>query len=210
MNAGPSLGFFHRFVPSASGPSHPTLLLLHGTGGDENDLVSLGKDLLPNANILSPRGKVSEQGMNRWFRRFAIGNFNLEDLRLRTYELADFIKGAIEHYSLHHPKVIAVGYSNGANIAASLLLRRPELLASAVLLRPSLHIDVAPTPNLKQLPVFIASGDHDPYGGRTSGDKLAEQLTSYGAIVARRHHPGGHELADGDVIDAGRWLTSVY
>src|SRR5215468_10051719 len=118
----PQPDFIHEFVP---GPSNRTLLMLHGTGGNERDLIPLCSELDPNASLLSPRGKTLENGMPRFFRRLAEGVFDLEDLRKRTNELADFIVSAAQHYEIDAAKIIAVGYSNGANIAASMLLLRP-------------------------------------------------------------------------------------
>ena len=117
--------FIHEFVP---GSSSRTLLLLHGTGGNERDLIPLGRELDPNAALLSPRGKVLENGMPRFFRRLAEGVFDLEDLKYRTNELADFVTAAAQHYGFATDQLVAVGYSNGANIAASMLLLRPEIM----------------------------------------------------------------------------------
>src|SRR5437868_10373853 len=128
----PQPDFIHEFAP---GSSARTLLLLHGTGGNERDLIPLGHDLDPNASLLSPRGKVLENGMPRFFRRLAEGIFDLEDLQKRTHELADFVTSAAEHYKIDTQKIVAVGYSNGANIAASMLLLRPEVLSAAILFR---------------------------------------------------------------------------
>ncbi len=128
----PQPDFIHEFVP---GKSERTLLLLHGTGGNERDLIPLGRELDVNASLLGPRGKVLENGMPRYFRRLADGVFDLEDLKKRTHELADFIVSAVVHYKIDIKHMIAVGYSNGANIAASLLLLRPEILSAAILFR---------------------------------------------------------------------------
>src|SRR5881275_578823 len=125
------LGFVHKFLPSQTN-SNTTLLLLHGTGGDESDLLGIGESLLPGANLLSPRGKVLEGGMPRFFRRLSEGVFDLEDLQKRTHELAKFVKAAAKHYKIDINKIVAVGYSNGANIAASVLLLRPEVLSAAI------------------------------------------------------------------------------
>src|ERR1700722_20097652 len=126
--SGESLNFIHRFVPAATRASAPTLLLLHGTGGSEDDLLDLGHSLLPGAALLSPRGKILENGMPRFFRRLAEGVFDEEDLIHRTHELADFIEAAAKRYAFDPHKVIAVGYSNGAKIAASTLLLRAGAL----------------------------------------------------------------------------------
>src|SRR5437762_12331732 len=130
MNLGPN--FIHDFVP---GTSSRTLLLLHGTGGSERDLIPLGRELDPNASLLSPRGKILENGMPRFFRRLAEGVFDLEDLKMRTNELADFVAASVRHYKLAADHVVGVGYSNGANIAASMLLLRPEIMHAAILFR---------------------------------------------------------------------------
>src|SRR5437773_9502115 len=122
--------FIHEFVP---GKSDRTLLLLHGTGGNEHDLIRLGRELDPNAALLSPRGKILQHGMPRFFRRLAEGVFDIEDLKLRANELADFVTAAAKHYNLAADQIVAVGYSNGANIAASILLLRPEILSEAIL-----------------------------------------------------------------------------
>src|SRR5947199_7563149 len=124
----PQPDFIHEFVP---GKSERTLLLLHGTGGNERDLLPLGRELDPNASLLSPRGKVLENGMPRYFRRLSEGVFDLEDLQKRTQELADFVISAAKHYKIDNKNIVAVGYSNGANIAASMLLLRPEILSAA-------------------------------------------------------------------------------
>src|SRR5262249_16993263 len=148
------LGFVHRFVPAPSAGSGTTLLLLHGTGGNENDLLELGQTLAPNAALLSPRGKVSERGMPRFFRRLAEGVFDIEDLKFRTQALADFVASAASAYGFDPGKVIAVGYSNGANIAVSMLLLRPATLAGAVLFRPMVPFVPAVPPDLSGKPVF--------------------------------------------------------
>src|SRR5258705_12250113 len=130
---GPQPDFIHEFVPSTSSR---TLLLLHGTGGNERDLIPLGRELDPNAGLLSPRGKVLENGMPRFFRRLAEGEFDLEDLKYRTNELADFVTAAAQHYGFATDQFVAAGYSNGANIAASMLLLHPEVIPAPFLFGP--------------------------------------------------------------------------
>src|SRR5271169_5048159 len=129
---GTTLSFIHRFEKGAEGGAHP-LLLLHGTGGDENDLLALGRMVAPHVPMLSPRGRVLENGMPRFFRRLAEGVFDLDDLKLQTDALAEFAGSASERYGMTDHKLIAIGYSNGANIAASLLLMHPRLLSGAIL-----------------------------------------------------------------------------
>src|SRR5215472_4934835 len=134
----PQPDFIHEFV---AGKSNRTLLLLHGTGGDERDLIPLGHELDSNASLLSPRGKVLENGRPRFFRRLAEGVFDLEDLQKRTHELADFVNSAADRYDMDNKNIIAVGYSNGANIAASTLLLRPETFAGAILFRSMVPLE---------------------------------------------------------------------
>ncbi|RZK95567.1 MAG: alpha/beta hydrolase, partial [Methylobacterium sp.] len=154
-----SLGLTHRFVP-ATAPGLPPLLLLHGTGGDETDLLPLGRTLLPGAALLSPRGAVLENGMPRFFRRLAEGVFDEADLRRRAADLAGFIAEARTAYGLAAP--VAVGFSNGANIAAALLLLHPGVLAGAVLLRPMVPLRETPPVDLAGRPVLMLSGAADP------------------------------------------------
>src|SRR5436305_14932769 len=155
----PQPDFIHEFVP---GSSDRTLLLLHGTGGNEHDLIPLGRELDPNAALLSLRGKVLENGMPRFFRRLAEGVFDLEDLQKRTQELADFVAAAADRYDIDNNNIIAVGYSNGANIAASVLLLRPEALCSAILFRAMVPLELENRPELANVRVWIGAGNHDP------------------------------------------------
>src|SRR5436190_5277641 len=154
----PQPDFIHQLVP---GNSKRTLLLLHGTGGNERDLIPLGHDLDPNASLLSPRGKVLEKGMPRFFRRLAEGVFDLEDLQKRTHELADFVVSAAEHYKIDNRQIVAVGYSNGANIAASMLLLRPEGLSAAILFRAMVPLTPEVQPKLSPVRVWIGAGSND-------------------------------------------------
>ena len=196
--------FIHEFVP---GKSDRTLLLLHGTGGNERDLVPLGRELDPRAALLSPRGKVLENGMPRFFRRLAEGVFDLEDLKNRTSELADFVAAAAQHYGFAADKVVAAGYSNGANIAASLLLLRPEILSAAILFRAMVPLVPETQPNLSSVRVWIGAGTDDPIIPTSETKRLAELLRKAGADVTIRHFPAGHELTMADVEAARDWLT---
>jgi predicted esterase len=200
------LGFVHQFVP-AGAENLPTLLLLHGTGGDENDLLPLGRMLLPGAALLSPRGKILENGAHpRFFRRLAEGVFDMEDLRLRTHELADFVGAAGARYGFDGARVIAVGYSNGANVAASTLLLRPGTLAGAVLLRPMVPLVPEPLPDLAGTPVFLSAGRFDPIAPPEQTERLAALLGSAGAAVTVTWQEQGHSLTLGDAQSAGEWL----
>jgi phospholipase/carboxylesterase len=200
------LGFIHRFIP-ATQPGLPPLLLLHGTGGDENDLVSLGKQLSPGAALLSPRGKVLENGMPRFFRRLAEGVFDQADLKLRTVELADFIAAARKQYGIDAP--VAVGFSNGANIAASLLLTRPDALRGAVLLRAMLPFEPSTSPALTDKPVLLLSGDHDPMISAAGRDRLVVVLQAAAARLTYKTLPTGHNLTQNDLTIAGYWLEQL-
>src|SRR6266436_7327455 len=202
----PQPDFIHEFVP---GNSKRTLLLLHGTGGNERDLIPLGHDLDPDASLLSPRGKVLENGMPRFFRRLAEGVFDLEDLKKRTNELADFVAAAGQRYGFASDNVVAVGYSNGANIAASLLLLRPEILSAAILFRAMVPLVPETHPNLSSLRVWIGSGKFDPIVPTAETKRLAELLRGAGADVTMRYFQAGHELTPADVEAARDWLTAL-
>jgi phospholipase/carboxylesterase len=205
MTTSTSLTFIHRFEPGADPRTHP-LLLLHGTGGDENDLVALGREVAPGASLLSPRGKVLENGMPRFFRRLAEGVFDETDVRHRADELADFVAEARETYGL--PAPIALGYSNGANIAAAILLLRPEALDGAVLLRPMMPLSSPPVPELGGKPVLLVSGLGDPFAPGGSAETLKDALSRGGAKVEHRVLPGGHALTRDDLDVAHRWLEA--
>ena len=198
--------FVHEFIP---GSSSRTLLLLHGTGGNERDLIALGRELDPNAALLSPRGKVLENGMPRFFRRLAEGVFDLEDLKHRTNELADFVTAAAQHYGFASDNVIAVGYSNGANIAASMLLLRPEVLSAAVLFRAMVPLIPDKLPNLSSVRVWIGAGDQDPIVPASETKGLVELLRRAGADVTIRFFHAGHGLTNGDLETAGHWLDAL-
>jgi phospholipase/carboxylesterase len=199
----PQPDFIHEFIP---GISDRTLLLLHGTGGNEHDLIPLGRELDSNAAFLSPRGKVLENGMPRFFRRLAEGVFDLEDLKKRTNELADFIKAAAKHYNLAADRIVAVGYSNGANIAASLLLLRPETLRAIVLFRAMVPLVPEQLPDLSSVRVWIGAGDQDPIIPASEAQRLVELLRRAGADVTIRFANASHALTEADVKTARRWL----
>src|SRR5438876_3188562 len=176
----PQPDFIHEFVPGAS---NRTLLLLHGTGGNERDLISLGRELDASAALLSPRGKVLENGMPRFFRRLAEGVFDLEDLKKRTNELADFVAAAGQRYGFAADNVVAVGYSNGANIAASMLLLRPEILHAAILFRAMVPLVPDNMPDLSPRRVWIGAGDQDPIIPRSEAQRLVELFAEGGPDV---------------------------
>jgi len=202
-------GFVHRFVAPSEAPAPTTLLLLHGTGGNEDDLVPLGRMLAPGAALLSPRGQVMEGAMPRFFRRLAEGVFDLDDLTHRTHELADFVAAAAGHYRFDPARVVAVGFSNGANIAASALLLRPGVLGAAILFRPMVPLVPDPLPDLTGTPVFIGAGRADSVVPAPDTERLADLLGSCGAAVTLRWQPGGHGLGTADVEAARDWLSGV-
>jgi len=206
MTTTEDLAFTHRFEP-ARHAALPPLLLLHGTGGDENDLLPLGQAVAPGAALLSPRGQVLENGMPRFFRRMAEGVFDEDDLRRRAHELADFIAAARQQYRL--PAPVALGFSNGANIAAALLLLRPEVLAGAVLLRAMPPLRQPPAVALDGMPVLMLSGVADPIIPSASSQLLAEQLRAGGATVTLKELPASHGLTQMDVALSKSWLAGL-
>lgn len=202
----PDLGFVHIFAPPEK-PSLPTLLLLHGTGGDERDLLPLGRELWPGAALLGVRGKVLENGMPRFFRRFAEGVFDVVDLKARTEELAQFIDAASERYGFRREKLVIVGYSNGANIAASLILLHPHYLAAAILYRAMMPFAPDLIRNFSHLSVFIGAGRLDPIVPAGQVEELADIFESGGADATISWSQGGHELGEDDVHAARTWLS---
>ncbi|HEX2552832.1 MAG TPA: alpha/beta hydrolase [Microvirga sp.] len=202
----PTLSFTHRFVP-ATGPGRPPVLLLHGTGGDESDLIPLGQAVAPGAALLSPRGKVLENGMPRFFRRFAEGVFDEADVTARANELAGFIAEARDAYGLEAP--VALGFSNGANIAAAVMLLRPEVLAGAALLRAMVPLAAPPAADLAGKRVLILSGAMDPIVPAENAARLASLFQGAGAAVEHRALPTGHSLSQADVNLARAWFDGA-
>lgn len=205
MASGELLGFRYRFEP---GDADRTLLLLHGTGADENDLIPLGRGVEPRAKLLSPRGRVMEQGMPRFFRRFAEGVLDIDDLKERTHELAGFVAAARTEHELDTSNVVGLGYSNGANIEASLLLLHPQILSAAILLRPMFPYEPDERPDLTGLPVLIASGRNDPLIPMDQPQRLAAMLKDFGADVDLRWSDGGHPLGQEEVAGVKQWISS--
>ncbi|MBB4041905.1 phospholipase/carboxylesterase [Microvirga flocculans] len=198
------LSFIHRYEP-ATDPTRPPLLLLHGTGGDESDLLGLGRTISPGSALLSPRGKILENGMPRFFRRLAEGVFDEEDVRLRANELADFVAEARRAYGLEAP--VAVGFSNGANIAAAMLMLRPEALSGAALLRAMVPLSDAPKADLAGKRVLITSGAMDPIVPAENAKRLAASLSESGAEVQHEILPTGHNLSQTDLQLMVRWFS---
>jgi phospholipase/carboxylesterase len=202
------LGFVHRYLPGED-ESSPTLLLLHGTGGNEEDLIPLGQEVAPDAAFLSPRGKVSEYGAPRFFRRLAEGVFDQDDLLLRTHELAEFVEAASAEYGFDRSKLVAVGYSNGANVAASTILLHPGLLRAAVLFRAMVPFEPDLTPDLSGMPVFLAAGRMDRMIPPDNTQRLADILDEAGADVDLRWRDTGHPLTYEEVGEAKEWLSEI-
>jgi phospholipase/carboxylesterase len=216
------LGFIHHFIPPRSeeggagtatrrrkieGKAFTTFLLLHGTGGNEQDLIPLVYELDKRAAILSPRGKVLENGVApRFFRRLAEGVFDLEDLKFRTNELADFVNDASKAYGFDLQRIVAVGYSNGANIASSILLLRPEILSSAILFRAMVPLMPETLPNLTNKHIFMSSGSYDPIVSKQEAEKLFGLFKSAGAKVSLSWQESGHELTMEEIGKAKEWL----
>jgi phospholipase/carboxylesterase len=202
-----NLQFVHRYVPG-TGANQRVLLLLHGTGGDESDLLPLGRELDPAAALLSPRGRVLENGMPRFFRRFAEGVFDEEDVIGRANELADFITAAAAEYRFHPADVTALGYSNGANIAAAMMLLRPEVLTAAVLLRAMVPLSSPTASDITGKRVLISAGQLDPIVPAGNAARLASLLKARGADVALEVQAASHGLVPGDIDLAKQWLAN--
>ena len=201
--------FIHRFE-AGDDASRPVLLVLHGTGGDENDLLPLARIVDSRASVLSPRGKVLEQGMPRYFRRLAEGVFDLEDLQHRTRELAAFLGAAAAKYGFDASRVVALGYSNGANIAASLLLNGLGALHGAILLRPMVPFEPATIPDLKGRKMLVSASRQDPIVPPALTERLVELLTAGHADVTTRWYPTGHGLAPQEIKDAAAWYQERF
>ncbi len=217
--------FKYRFIPSPSQEQHAvdnsdqaygpkdsksetlTLLLLHGTGGNEDDLIQVGQMISPIASLLSPRGKVLENGMPRFFKRLAEGVFDLEDLKFRTRELADFVKEASNIYSFDLGKTIAVGFSNGANIAASLLLSYPGTLMGAILFRAMVPFIPDSPLDLSDKKVLLSAGVFDPIVSEHQTRSLFDILEKSRANVTLKWQQSGHNLTESDILDAKEWLS---
>lgn len=203
------MDFVHKYVPSNQGASETTLILLHGTGGNEEDLLPLGQFLAPNAALLGIRGKIVEGAAPRFFRRLADGVFDEEDLIFRTHELARFIEDATKEYALSRKRLVAVGYSNGANIAASSLLLESDIFSAAVLFRAMVPLQVDKLPNLQGKHVLLQSGRHDVIIPANSSERLAEMLKRAGAAVTLNWQNAGHGLTTPELAMAQLWLKPL-
>jgi phospholipase/carboxylesterase len=202
------LGFIHRWVPPATG-SKRVLLLLHGTGADETNLLLIGRALDEHAGLLSPRGRVVEDGKVRFFRRGDQSHFDEEDVRHRAHELAHFVIAAIAKYEIDPDGMVVIGYSNGANIAAAMMLLRPEVVKAAILFRAMVGLTNVPAPDLNGTRVLISNGKDDPIIPVTNGERLAILLRAGGADVIFQVQPAAHNLVQEDLVSAAHWLGTV-
>jgi phospholipase/carboxylesterase len=201
------LGFIHRFVPAEDSASGETLLVLHGTGGDENDLIGIGQAIAPGAAILSPRGNVLENGAPRFFKRLAEGVFDPKEVRSRAEELARFIRAAVVTYRLDPARVFALGYSNGANVASTVMLVEPGILQGAILFRPMLVYEPTGKVNLDGSAVFISAGRMDPIVPTASVERLVDLFETAHADVTLKWQLAAHSLVPSEVREAADWLT---
>jgi phospholipase/carboxylesterase/glyoxalase family protein len=201
------IGFIHRFVPAEDKTSAETLVVLHGTGGDENDLIGIGQAIAPGAAILSPRGNVLENGAPRFFKRLAEGVFDPKEVRSRSEELARFIRAAISKYGLNSERVFALGYSNGANVASTVMFIEPELFRGAILLRPMVVFEPNERADLSGAGVLISAGRTDPIVPAKSVERLVELFEVSSADVTLKWQPAGHNLLPSEVREAADWLA---
>jgi phospholipase/carboxylesterase len=201
------LGFIHRFIPADDPTSGETLVVLHGTGGDENDLIGIGRAIAPGAAILSPRGKVLENGAPRFFKRLAEGVFDREEVRSRSEDLSRFIRAAVLKYGLDPARVFAFGYSNGANVASTVMFIEPNIFQRAILFRPMLVFEPDKVPDLSGSSILISAGRTDPIVPTTSVDRLVELFREARADVTLKWQLVGHNLAPSEVREAADWLT---
>ncbi|WIV60340.1 alpha/beta hydrolase [Amycolatopsis nalaikhensis] len=196
----------HEYVEGA--PDAPVLLLLHGTGGSPADLLPLARELSPDSAVLAPAGPVSEYGAARWFRRLAEGVFDHEDVVRRANQLADFVLEAREKYGFGDRRVVAIGFSNGANIAAALVLLRPEVVREAALFAAMSPVPDPPATDLGGARVFLANGERDPMAPLASTEELIRLLRERGADVVTQRHPGGHQITADGVREATKWIKT--
>jgi predicted esterase len=201
------LSFIHVYEP-APGADRRTLLLLHGVGGDERDLLALARLLQPTAGVLSPRGQVEDRGMLRFFKRMPQGVYDMEDLPRRAAQLSAFVAAAAAHYRFDAHEVMAVGFAEGANIASTMLLACPETLAGAVLFRGAVPMMPDRMPKLPGTPILVSNGRHDRVTAPEDTSQLAALLRAAGADVTVVLQQAAHQLTHADVEQARAWLTS--
>ena len=209
-------GFAHIFINPSNDSNNSeqtkklTLVLFHGTGGNEQDIIFLGKEIEPDASILSPRGKVLENGMPRFFKRLAEGIFDIEDLKFRTLELADFIQKCSSHYKFDLNQTIAVGFSNGANIATSTLLLRPDVLQGAILFRAMIPLIPNPLPDLANKKILLSAGINDPIVSRNETENLFRLFQKTNANVILKWQNSSHNLIQEDIAIGRKWISNNF
>jgi phospholipase/carboxylesterase len=199
----------HIFIEGKR-PEMPTLLLLHGTGGNERDLLPLAELIAPDANVLGVRGHVLENGMPRFFRRLSEGVFDIEDLIFRTQELNDQLTDYAEQYKFDRDNVVAIGYSNGANIAASLLYHHENSLKGGILFHAMVPREGVTLPDLGNIPVFLGAGERDPLIPADQTKALSKDLEQAGAEVTEFWTGGGHQLTREEVEQAKAWFDKQF
>jgi phospholipase/carboxylesterase len=203
--------FIYTFLPAARKPASAyTILLLHGTGGNENDLIPVGKMFGNSVNLLGVRGQVQENGMSRFFRRVAEGIFDLPDLHFRTTELAEYLDEASAQLEFDRNKIVALGYSNGANIAGSLLISYPQRLAGAILFRPMIPFEPPADWHLDRTPVLLAAGSLDRTLPPDEPKRWNQLLTQAGAIVTLHTEDTGHNLTQADISFSQEWFRQYF
>jgi phospholipase/carboxylesterase len=195
----------YHYAEIAAAPGAPLLFLFHGTGGNETNLLGLGQRLLPNAHLIAPRGDVSEGGALRFFRRTGEGIYDMADLDRATAKTTAFIQAKVSE--THASTVLALGYSNGANILANVLFERPELLHAAVLMHPLIPFDPRPQPALAGRPILMTAGRSDPICPAPLTERLGEYLASQGAAIETAWHDGGHEIRPEELAAVQAFLT---
>jgi phospholipase/carboxylesterase len=198
-------GYDYHYEPGTD-PTQPVLLLLHGTGGSETDLIPLARLIAPTASLVSPRGNVLENGMPRFFRRIAEGVFDLEDLRVRTQQMGQFIREAAQAHDFETSQVVALGFSNGANIATSVMLSDPSVLRHGILIRAMVPFEPKVNPDLRKSSALLSEGQTDPIVPRQNAERLAELLRGGGARVDLVWQQAGHAMVQGDVTAAQSYL----
>jgi phospholipase/carboxylesterase len=199
----------HIFQKGADSDA-PTLVLFHGTGGTEQDLLPLAKKISPASSVLSLRGSVLENGMPRFFKRLAEGVFDIEDLIVRTKEVNEFLDQAAEQYKFDRGHLVALGYSNGANIAGSLLFHYEHALKGAILHHPMVPRRGIELPDLAGIPVFIGAGSNDPLCPPQESIDLEKLLSAAGASVTLHWENFGHQLSSSEVEAAASWFTEQW
>lgn len=188
----------------------PVIITLHGTGGSENDSVQLADLLAPGAPVISPRGRVTENGMNRWFARAGEGIFDVDDVIARSAELAQFIREATIHYTVESRPVVAIGFSNGANMAQAIALLHPDVVSTVIGFSGMYPFgDRDPITDATGVTIFSTGGDSDPMAPLPSADRLVDVAQSHGATVTRVVRPGGHGITADEVSQARAWLETV-